>query len=136
MNSQQLINQSGPVFLCRRLENGTMVEIGEVNPLPVTAADKGGLNFAGSTVANNATPGVWTEILAANTERLGAAIQNGDDAALIYIVQSAEAPANGVANGELGIPVSPAYYEWPFSPRGRWWMRSDTTISPAMVWSW
>lgn len=61
MNSQDLIKLSSPAFLARRLQDGTMEEISELNPLPVTGGGSNGfLGFVGNEAWKGSFPLVTT----------------------------------------------------------------------------
>lgn len=84
----------------------------------------------------SATPGEWVELFPADPARNGAAIQNKDAAAIVYLLEATVAPASGTQPGEIGVPVFPAYFNFDWTPRKRYFFRSTVASSKVAVKTW
>jgi hypothetical protein len=87
-------------------------------------------NATAVTATTDATATKWSVLMAADADRLGAAIQNHSAGSLFIAPYATGLPADGSLSGEVEIPPTPTQYIFPFSPRKRYIIRgSAATLS-------
>lgn len=103
-------------------------------PTAANATDANLTQTSGNTDAT--TAGVWTQVLAANLNRLGARIQN-DSAGALFIRQADTQPTAGAKAGDIRIPA-PAGNSFVFDlrPLKAYWIRGDATNLAYSVQQW
>jgi len=107
----------------------------EVEPIPGVRAvffadgsegdDGTDASLVSADVATSAVIGTWVELMPADALRVGASVQAVFAAGNVFIKQSDTLPLSGKKVGELQIPAAPAYFNFNFAPKKRYFMRGD-----------
>ncbi len=86
--------------------------------------DDSTMTAGGGITSDNA--GKWTEMMSANSGRVGALVQSKANTGSLFILMHDDGlPADGSQIGEIEIPQRPSYYLFDFQPKRRYVIRGE-----------